>query len=221
MHQQRTRVIDKNKGHTVVKCIENRRYVQVWIHQVLYHRGLYPKDVFELRKQYNVPVHMSIHPEVCQYIKHFVDTLQPVLEKNQCQLVSLVILSNTTQQPLERYVLAFDHQQQQQQQQQQQEEGDLYHDFRACLLKLNALPCFLSPPVLDCTFTLGVELNDSDDLPFLHNTEQVWIPGNVDQTTNATTWTQFVPIKTMHISPFKINMYVMEAKGKGKQIERH
>ena len=37
-------------------------FLEAAIHTVLYARGVYPPELFELRKQYNVPVRMARHP---------------------------------------------------------------------------------------------------------------------------------------------------------------
>jgi hypothetical protein len=121
-------------------------------------------ESFEQRKHYNVPVAMSIHPGVCQYVKDFVTSLQPLIEnvsspplllciattncgvQGQCHLISLVVHST----PLERHVFQLDRSTAQQ--------GDtIYPSFRACLLKLNTLPSLLPIPHDDVTYTLGME----------------------------------------------------------------
>ncbi|CAO3589231.1 unnamed protein product [Absidia cylindrospora] len=177
---------------------------------------------FEQRKHYHVPVAMSSHPGVCTYVKEFVTSLQPILEKQQCQLVSLVVLSNTTQQALERYVFQVDYYANDKSTTITDE--DIQHYFRACLLKLNALPRLLSSASLDCTYTLGVELVSSgvDELSNVHtlldDKHTTWVPGDSTQSSTATSWAQLVPIKTMSMNGLKINTYVMESKRKGKQV---
>ncbi|ORZ11070.1 DNA-binding protein [Absidia repens] len=201
-------------------------FIQVWIHQILYQRELYPKGSFEQRKHYDVPVVMSSNPGVCTYVKEFVTSLQPLLEKQQCQLVSLVVLSNTTQQALERYVFQMDYYANVKSTTMADE--DIQHYFRACLLKLNVLPSLLSSASLDCTYALGVELVSSgaDDFDIglsnvhtlLDDKHTTWVPGDSTQSSAATTWAQLVPIKTMTMSGLKINTYVMESRRKGKQV---
>lgn len=128
--------------------------------------ALWLLESFEQRKHYNVPVAMSIHPGVCQYIKDFITSLQPLIEKvgpllrrffaqqqlncgvqGQCHLISLVVHST----PLERHVFQLDRSTTQQ-------VDTIYPSFRACLLKLNTLPSLLPPRNDDATYTLGVEL---------------------------------------------------------------
>ena len=43
-------------------------FLEAAIHTVLYARGVYPPELFELRKQYNVPVRMARHPALRDYI---------------------------------------------------------------------------------------------------------------------------------------------------------
>ncbi|KAI8336212.1 DNA-binding protein [Chlamydoabsidia padenii] len=178
-------------------------FIQVWIHQILYQRHLYPKGSFEQRKHYNVPVAMSIHPGVCDYIKDFVTSLQPFIEKEQCHLISLVIQSTHT---LERHVFQMDRSTT------ITTEDDALPSFRACLLKLNAIT---SPPPPDAIYTLGMELKSNGGVSI---EDKTWIPGDTIQSSSAATWSQLVPIKTFDYHHFKINTYVMESRRKGKQV---
>lgn len=43
-------------------------FLNVAIHQILFLRDIYPEEVFASAKQYGVPVKMSRHPELNQYI---------------------------------------------------------------------------------------------------------------------------------------------------------
>lgn len=46
--------------------------LEVSIHCILYARKIYPEDIFELKKKYNVPVHVSILIQLshCDLIKN-------------------------------------------------------------------------------------------------------------------------------------------------------
>ena len=43
-------------------------FLNVAVHQILFHRDVYPEDVFSHAKKYGVPVRMSRHPDLNQYI---------------------------------------------------------------------------------------------------------------------------------------------------------
>ncbi|SAM09680.1 hypothetical protein [Absidia glauca] len=165
-----------------------------------------PPDLesFEQRKHYNVPVAMSIHPGVCQYIKDFVTSLQPLIEQGQCHLISLVVHST----PLERHVFQLDRSTTHQ-------DDTSYPSFRACLLKLNTLPSLLPTPN-DATYTLGMELKgDSNAMD-----DKNWMPGDSVQSSTTTTWARLIPIKTIDVCQYKINTYILEGKQKGKHVAK-
>jgi len=78
-------------------------FLEVAFHLILYVREVYPAVVFERRKKYNVPVQMCCHPDLNQYILDVLQTIKPLLEKNEVQRVTLVI-SNKKFSPVERFV---------------------------------------------------------------------------------------------------------------------
>ena len=43
-------------------------FLNVAIHQILFNRDIYPEDVFSQTKHYGIPVRMSRHPDLNQYI---------------------------------------------------------------------------------------------------------------------------------------------------------
>ena len=49
--------------------------------QILFHRGIYPKEIFNAYKKYHVTVHMSIFPELTQYLLNIIKELKPLINK--------------------------------------------------------------------------------------------------------------------------------------------
>ncbi|CAM9090745.1 unnamed protein product, partial [Phaeothamnion confervicola] len=76
--------------------------LEVAIHSVLYARELYPETIFERRRAYGVPVHMSRLPELNDYISRVLRYAKPLLEKaSMCFLLEEHLEEES---PLERVV---------------------------------------------------------------------------------------------------------------------
>ncbi|KAJ6656781.1 hypothetical protein lerEdw1_003112 [Lerista edwardsae] len=78
-------------------------FLEVAVHLILYVREVYPTGIFQKRKKYNVPVQMSCHPELNQYIQDTLHCIKPLLEKNDVEKVVVVILDKEHH-PVERFV---------------------------------------------------------------------------------------------------------------------
>lgn len=80
-------------------------FLEAAIHTVLYVRNVYPPQLFELRKQYNVPVRMARHPLLRDYIASLLtaDQLGHWLQRGLVDQLVLAILAPDGQ-PLERFV---------------------------------------------------------------------------------------------------------------------
>ncbi|XP_043245154.1 mitotic spindle assembly checkpoint protein MAD2B-like [Amphibalanus amphitrite] len=61
------------------------------LHSVLYLRKLYPEAIFRKRQKYRIPVHMSVHKGVNEYVSASVRALRPYLERRLLESVSVVV----------------------------------------------------------------------------------------------------------------------------------
>ncbi|XP_054031607.1 mitotic spindle assembly checkpoint protein MAD2B isoform X2 [Dryobates pubescens] len=92
---------DLNFGQVVADVLSE--FLEVAVHLILYVREVYPIGIFQKRKKYNVPVQMSCHPELNQYIQDTLHCVKPLLEKNDVEKVVVVILDKEHH-PVERFV---------------------------------------------------------------------------------------------------------------------
>ncbi|KAG5838727.1 hypothetical protein ANANG_G00226650, partial [Anguilla anguilla] len=74
---------DLNFGQVVADIL--CEFLEVAIHLILYVREVYPSGIFQKRKKYNVPVQMSCHPELNQYIQDTLHCVKPLIEKRTTQ----------------------------------------------------------------------------------------------------------------------------------------
>ncbi|XP_028613773.1 mitotic spindle assembly checkpoint protein MAD2B isoform X2 [Grammomys surdaster] len=92
---------DLNFGQVVADVLSE--FLEVAVHLILYVREVYPVGIFQKRKKYNVPVQMSCHPELNQYIQDTLHCVKPLLEKNDVEKVVVVILDKEHR-PVEKFV---------------------------------------------------------------------------------------------------------------------
>ncbi|KAI7847473.1 DNA-binding protein [Circinella umbellata] len=209
-------------------------FIEVWIHQILYERELYPTAIFSLKKKYDVPVQMATHEGVASYISKFVESLQTLLISGNCKLISLKIMSPVNNRILERFVFEIESALNESNLDIPLDTildsevtcslADIQQQLRACLLRTTATRSSLANNPSDCTFTLGVETYSGSPSSTVTTTRQQvdWIPTQIDQQEfqQHQRWNHIIPIKTIPMDLFKINVFVIEAIKKGKHVSR-
>lgn len=74
-------------------------FLTVSVHTILYYRTIYPKQTFLSAKAFNLPVHQSRHPKVCQWINDAVDAVMAQIAKGSVERVAVVIHSSPNSSP--------------------------------------------------------------------------------------------------------------------------
>ena len=82
-------------------------FVEVLVHQIIYLRDIYPASIFETRRKFNLPLHMSQHPWVNEYIRKVVDGLRENLTQPDTDVDSVDIVVSATDGQMERFRLEF------------------------------------------------------------------------------------------------------------------
>ena len=62
-------------------------FLEVAVHQILYHRKVYPHSIFERRTLYEIPVKQSRHPDLNEYICSTLDGAKPLLNASAADRV--------------------------------------------------------------------------------------------------------------------------------------
>lgn len=66
-------------------------FLTVSIHTILYYRDIYPRETFLSAKAFNLPIHQSRHPKVCEWINDAVDAVLAQIAKGAVDRVAVVI----------------------------------------------------------------------------------------------------------------------------------
>uniref|UniRef100_A0A9J8BIK9 Mitotic spindle assembly checkpoint protein MAD2B n=1 Tax=Cyprinus carpio carpio TaxID=630221 RepID=A0A9J8BIK9_CYPCA len=148
---------DLNFGQVVADIL--CEFLEVAIHLILYVREIYPSGIFQKRKKYNVPVQMSCHPELNQYIQDTLHCVKPLIQKNEAEKVVMVIMDKEHH-PVERFVFEIS----QPPLLSISSETLLSHVeqlLRAMILKISVCDAVLDNNPPGCTFTLLVHTREA------------------------------------------------------------
>ena len=82
-------------------------FVEVLIHQIIYLRKIYPESIYESRRKFNIPVKMSKHPWVNNYIEETLETLHKHLLSEVTDFDSVDVIVTNHGLVKERFKLEF------------------------------------------------------------------------------------------------------------------
>jgi len=66
-------------------------FLTVCIHNILYYRAIYPLESFLTARAYNLPVHQSRHPKVCDWVRDALDAVKAQLVLGTVERLAVVI----------------------------------------------------------------------------------------------------------------------------------
>lgn len=66
-------------------------FIEIYIVQVIYLRGLYPRQIFRKHKAYCLPVYCSIYPPLNNYLNGALKSIQHLLEVKQLNKIEILI----------------------------------------------------------------------------------------------------------------------------------
>nr|XP_054769022.1 mitotic spindle assembly checkpoint protein MAD2B-like [Lytechinus pictus] len=189
-------------------------FLEVAVHQILYIRELYPLGIFERKQKYNVPVQLSRHPELNQYITDAVMGIKPHVIKDDVQCVTVVIL-NSKHIAVERFVFEIARPSTKKVDSIENRLERLEQSLRAFLLRLNTCDAVLHSLPQDCTFSLlvytkGSATMESHDRQLLQEFPWIEADDHMCSMEDAT----LVPLKAVSSDLLKMQLYVEEAPSK-------
>ncbi|KAI8999587.1 DNA-binding protein [Gaertneriomyces semiglobifer] len=189
-------------------------FLEVAIHHVLFVRKVYPAEVFERRRKFNLPVNVSRYPKLNDYIRNILMGIKPDLHKNSVKKLYIAIQKN--HQTLEKFTFEirgllerFD-EDIRRKQQTTLTTTDIQSHLRGFLTKLSVSDSTLAPNPPDCTFTLLVEMSDDNNIPSAYSDQPEWIPAEPAPVPAPA----IVPLKSMNAGVLKLQMFVEESQAK-------
>ena len=82
-------------------------FLEVAVHQYLYTRSVYPATLFDRKRCFQMPVHMSRHPQLNAYIARALEGVRPQLDRHLLGALAIVLVEEASGVPVERLVFNF------------------------------------------------------------------------------------------------------------------
>ncbi|RDA82389.1 hypothetical protein CP532_4405 [Ophiocordyceps camponoti-leonardi (nom. inval.)] len=173
-------------------------FLTIAIHNILYHRSLYPRPSFRMGRAYALAVHQSRHPGVCSWVRDAVGAVEAKIREDAVGRIALSIHRPVDNDVVERWVFdldrgfpRFDNLDLHHHQNHHHDDdtsayapaapgppplntSDLHQSWRAALQRLTVVASSLPPTPENCTFAIALELRDDAAPPTQH--PQLWIP---------------------------------------------
>ncbi|KAA8901437.1 DNA-binding protein [Sphaerosporella brunnea] len=211
-------------------------HVEVAIHTILYHREIYPRELFMATRMYNTAVKMCRVPRVARYVRDVVEQVGQQLQEGNVKVVSIVILSENRH-PLERFsfnVSSFPQVEKDRAHalllHNNVGEGELvgtslaelYEQFRALIMQISACSGKLGNLPENCTWTTSLELIEGSDAPKDHTRNWVvserqkasW--GSNAMTGLASGGVKSMPLRSIEAGAIGMDIWVEESNVKKK-----
>uniref|UniRef100_T1ISE2 HORMA domain-containing protein n=1 Tax=Strigamia maritima TaxID=126957 RepID=T1ISE2_STRMM len=190
-------------------------FLEVAIHSILYKRQLYPQNIFEKRKKYDIPVYISTHQAINKYIQDTLDAIKLLLKIN-LEKISVVI-ANKDHKPLEKFVFEIDLQRNFNCQLDDSYLLRLEKSIREFCFKLNVCDASLTRLPPECYFMIQVHTDESAAASMEVESAQnflefPWVEADPLQTT--VNKAHILPLKFMDHEIFKMQLYVEESETK-------
>ncbi|KAJ1528682.1 hypothetical protein ONE63_007076 [Megalurothrips usitatus] len=183
-------------------------FLEVSIHHLLFLRNLYPSSIFVLRKMYNVPVHVSKHPGVNQYITEVLQSARVLLRLKGLKSLTLCFY-NDTNMPIERFVFDLLNINENFRVNQNSSDSyllDLRNGFRAFSLKIAA---FEMKPLSDkCSFQIHLLTTEQGSQALANDPmfeDFPWI--ELEDEKKVLQSPSIAPIRTIETDYIKLQMY--------------
>ncbi|KAE8746423.1 hypothetical protein FOCC_FOCC006918 [Frankliniella occidentalis] len=183
-------------------------FLEVSIHHLLFLRNLYPPSIFVLRKMYNIPVQVSQHPGLNQYIIETLRSAKALLRSSHLKCLSVCFYSDN-EIPIERFVFdilsihenfRIDH-----------DFSDTYlvklrDGFRAFCLKVAAID--MKPLTENCSFQIHLQTTEQGSQALANDPAFEGFPWiELEATEKEIPDPQLAPLRTIESDFIKIQMY--------------
>ena len=196
------------KVYSSVLC----EFLEIAIHLILYVRDVYPSELFQRRRKYNIPVYVCGHPEVNRYVCDVVDRVKPLLDMDKVEGVA-VLIKNEENKPMEKFVFKT----KKGSARISREDGyllKLESELRSLLLKLSVSDALLAPNPPDCTFTIHIHTTLRAASAVDHEQQRYdfpWTTVGLEDEGGSSSLGHVVPLKSLSSDLMRMQLYVEES----------
>lgn len=190
-------------------------FLEVCFNSILFNRKVYPASIFVLKKKYSIPVHVSIFPDLNQYIFQVLSAVKHVYIANELKLISLCIL-NEDFVPIEKYNFNFGAAsnpwpsstlQATSSNKTLVDLSDIYDSFRSFCLKLSVLDNSLKC-TKNTSFKIYIETKESAQHKIFKEPQFENFPWIPERAANGETEAELIPLNTISTGSIHLQIYV-------------
>ncbi|KAH7035746.1 HORMA domain-containing protein [Microdochium trichocladiopsis] len=211
-------------------------FLTVCVHNILYYRAIYPQESFLTTRAYNLPVHQSRHPKVCDWVRDALDAVKAQLVLGTVERLAVVIYDSDSR-VMERWMFDLatfpawtgvkDLRTSRSSDAAAEPEDsrlnwtDIDEQLRAAVRRLAYAGEKMGPLPDGCTFTIAVELHEQSEAPIGH--PQPWIPTLPSLQTPSKTrqrpgadvgGARTTPVRSVEAGPLFFECWIEEGKAK-------
>ncbi|KAI9096639.1 mitotic spindle assembly checkpoint protein MAD2B [Phlyctochytrium arcticum] len=193
-------------------------FLEVSIHYILYIRNLYPPEIFEARRKYNVPVKMARYPVLSEYIRGVLEAIKPDLLAGTVSKLYIAI-HDAARRPVEKFTFELKSLMEgldvsvRKHAQTTINKHDIEIYLRSFLLKIAVCDSMLAPNPPECAFVVLVEMTNDEPMPTNLDPMKCWVPA--EETEITVNSPSLVPLKTMDAGLLRMQLFVEESEKKG------
>lgn len=173
-------------------------FFEAAIHQILYCREVYPKQLFTRAQLFGVPIQRSHAEELSNYIRNVVSDLSPFLAKGVIESVMVDIIDDKEKTVSERFVFETPIVSPSESKNDNEELASLVDALKSVLLRISA---HMNPPKRDLQFAVRVNTNDDSMLKSL-----TWIDSEKENKQKA--FGSLLPLRSVNESSLQMQLYV-------------
>ncbi|KAG8470546.1 hypothetical protein KFE25_008967 [Diacronema lutheri] len=195
-------------------------HLEAAFHATLHVRGVYPPELFELRRVLNMPVRISRHPALKAYVRDAVVSIREAMQLAAVDKVELVLLAKGVEpgaepSPVERHVFDFGAALAHAGEQASDDDLEaIERNLRASLSSVAQLEHRLPALASETTFAIVVHTPESNDLSQNDDltVSAKWLPES--SPSSASHYRETYAVKSFSCSTFRLSHYVVSIERK-------
>jgi mitotic spindle assembly checkpoint protein MAD2B len=176
-------------------------FFEAAIHQILFYREVYPKQLFTRAQLFGVPVQRSHAEELSNYIRNVINDLSPYLAKGTVESLMVDIIDDKEQTVSERFVFETPVLSPNEAKNDAEDLAALVEALKSVLLRISAVNSHMNQPKRDLQFAIRVNTKDESMLKSF-----TWIESEKEN--KQKTFGSLLPLRSVHESGFKMQLFV-------------
>ncbi|EZA61613.1 Mitotic spindle assembly checkpoint protein MAD2B, partial [Ooceraea biroi] len=185
-------------------------FLEVAFNHILFFRKIYPKEIFVKRKIYGVPIYVSEHPELNEYLSSVLIAIKELVKEDQSSVKAISLtFYNRDKLPVEQFVFDMV------KLQADLAEKDPYYlkteeALKTICLKLSKCDTYLKPLPDGSTFSIEIQTYETAHIILSENPKCEDFPWIVEDDASEMINKTLLPLKDVKTDCLNLQVYVIE-----------